>query len=119
MFCVLVILGYSPAVMAKIAVIQSGAHQYVVKEGDVVFIENIKGLTGTGTKVNFDKVLLTADGDSVKVGLPLISGAKVSAEIVEEGLDEKKIVIKYRQKSRYYKKKGHRQPYTKVKITSL
>jgi large subunit ribosomal protein L21 len=105
--------------MAKIAVIQSGAHQYVVKEGDVVSMQNIAGKTGKGTKISFDQVLLTADGDSVKVGLPLISGAKVAAEIVEEGLDDKKIVLKYRQKSRYYKKKGHRQPYTKVKITSL
>ena len=105
--------------MAKIAVIQSGAHQYVVKEGDVISIQNIEGKTGTGTKLTFDTVLLTAEGDSVKVGAPSVSGAKVSAEIVEEGLDDKKIVMKYRQKSRYYKKKGHRQPYTKVKITSL
>lgn len=105
--------------MAKIAVIQSGAKQYVVKEGDVVSMENIQDMTGTGTKITFDQVLLTADGDAFKLGAPHVSGAKVSGEIVEEGLGEKKIVLKYRQKSRYYKKKGHRQPYTKVKITSL
>lgn len=105
--------------MAKIAVIQSGAHQYVVKEGDVISIQNVQGKTGTGTKIDFDKVLLVADGSSVKVGTPEVSGAKVAAEIVEEGRDEKKIVIKYRQKSRYFKKNGHRQPFTKVKITSL
>jgi large subunit ribosomal protein L21 len=105
--------------MAKIAVIQSGAHQYVVKEGDVISIQNIQGKTGTGTKIDFDTVLLTADGDTVKLGAPKVSGAKVGAEIVDEGLEDKKIVIKYRQKSRYYKKKGHRQPFTKVKITSL
>lgn len=105
--------------MAKIAVIQSGAKQYLVKEGDVVSIENIKGVTGTGTKVNFDTVLLVADGDSVKFGAPHISGAKVAGEIVEEGRSDKVTVIRYRQKSRYFKKKGHRQPYTKVKITSL
>ena len=105
--------------MAKIAVIQSGAHQYVVKEGDVLSIQNVKGKTGAGTKFDFDKVLLVADGSAVKIGTPSVSGAKVGAEIVEEGLDDKKIVMKYRQKSRYYKKKGHRQPYTKVKITSL
>lgn len=105
--------------MAKIAVIQSGAKQYVVKEGDVVSMENIAGMTGTGTKITFDQVLLTADGDTFKLGAPHVSGAKVSGEIVEEGLGEKKIVLKYRQKSRYYKKKGHRQPYTKVKITAL
>lgn len=104
--------------MAKIAVIQSGAHQYVVKEGDVISIQNVEGKTGTGTKLDFD-VLLTADGDTVKLGAPMVSGAKVKAEIVEEGREDKKIVIKYRQKSRYFKKNGHRQPFTKVKITSL
>lgn len=105
--------------MAKIAVIKSGAHQYVVKEGDVISIQNIQGKAGKGTKIDFDTVLLTADGDTVKLGAPQVSGAKVVAEIVDEGLEDKKIVIKYRQKSRYYKKKGHRQPFTKVKITSL
>lgn len=105
--------------MAKIAVIQSGAHQYVVKEGDVVSIQNVAGKTGKGTKISFDTVLLTADGDTIKLGAPTVSGAKVAAEIIEEGLDDKKIVLKYRQKSRYYKKKGHRQPYTKVKITTI
>lgn len=105
--------------MTKIAVIQSGAHQYVVKEGDVVSMQNIKGAKGVGSKVNFDTVLLVADGDAVKVGTPGVSGTKVIGEIIDQGLDDKKIVMKYRQKSRYYKKKGHRQPYTKVKITSL
>ncbi|OGG59984.1 50S ribosomal protein L21 [Candidatus Kaiserbacteria bacterium RIFCSPHIGHO2_01_FULL_56_24] len=104
--------------MAKIAVIQSGAKQYLVKEGDVVAMENISGVTGKGTKVNFD-VLMLADGDAVKFGAPHISGAKVAGEIVEEGRSDKVTVIRYRQKSRYFKKKGHRQPYTKVKITSL
>lgn len=105
--------------MAKIAVIQSGAHQYVVKEGDVISIQNVQGKSGKGTKIDFDKVLLVADEGAVKVGTPSVTGAKVAAEIVGEGLGEKKIVMKYRQKSRYYKKKGHRQPFTKVKITSL
>lgn len=105
--------------MTKIAVIQSGAHQYVVKEGDVVSMQNIKGTKGVGAKVNFDTVLLVADGDAVKIGTPGVSGAKVAGEIIDQGLGDKKIVMKYRQKSRYYKKKGHRQPYTKVKITSL
>lgn len=105
--------------MTKIAVIKSGAHQYVVQDGDVVYMETIKGTTGVGTKVQFDNVLLAADGDSVKVGTPTVSGAKVTAEILEEGKDDKKVVMKYRQKSRYYKKKGHRQPYLKVKIISL
>lgn len=105
--------------MTKVAVIQSGAHQHVVKEGDVISIQNIKGKTGKGTKIDFDTVLLVADGSSVKLGTPAVSGAKVAAEIIDEGLEDKKIVMKYRQKSRYFKKKGHRQPFTKVKIISL
>jgi large subunit ribosomal protein L21 len=105
--------------MAKVAVIQSGAHQHVVKEGDVISIQNVQGKSGKGTKIDFDTVLLVADGSSVKLGTPAVSGAKVSAEIVDEGLGDKVVVMKYRQKSRYYKKKGHRQPFTKVKITSL
>ncbi len=110
---------YSPPDMAKIAVIKSGAHQYVVSEGDVVYMETISGTKGVGAKVQFENVLLTADGDSVTVGTPAVSGAQVTGEILEEGLDDKKIVLRYRQKSRYFKKKGHRQPYVKVKITNL
>jgi len=62
---------------------------------------------------------LTDDGKETKVGAPYVSGAKVSAEVVEEGRAPKITVIKYKQKSRYFKKRGHRQPYTKVKITAL
>lgn len=103
--------------MSKFAIIASGAKQYLVKDGDVIEVESIKGTKGVGSKVNFDTVLLSADGDTVKVGTPNVSGVKVTGEILEEGRDAKVTVIRYRQKSRYYKKKGHRQPYTKVKIS--
>ena len=105
--------------MAKIAIIETGSKQYLVKDGDVIYAETLKGTKGVGSKVNFDTVLLTDDGKETKVGAPHVSGAKVAGEILEEGRDDKVTVIRYRQKSRYFKKKGHRQPYTKVKITTV
>jgi large subunit ribosomal protein L21 len=103
--------------MSKFAIIETGSKQYLVKDGDVIYVETLKGTKGVGSKVNFDQVLLTADGDKVAVGTPAVSGAKVMGEILEEGRDDKVTVIRYRQKSRYMKKKGHRQAYTKVKIS--
>lgn len=105
--------------MAKIAIIETGGKQYVVTQDSVLDIEKLKGITTAGDKIVFDKVLLTDDGASTKVGAPYIAGAKVSAELVENGRDKKVIVLKYRQKSRYQKKNGHRQPYAKVRITAL
>ena len=103
--------------MSKFAIISSGSKQFLVKDGDVIFVETLKGTKGVGSKVNFESVLLTADGDAVKVGTPNVAGAKSSRRDLEEGRDDKVTVIRYRQKSRYFKKKGHRQPYTKVKVS--
>lgn len=103
--------------MAKIAVIQTGGKQYLVSEGDVLSVEKLP--ESKGGKVSFDSVLLVDDGSKATVGSPMVKGAKVSAEIIEEGRDKKVTVIHYRAKSRYFKKRGHRQPFTKVKITAL
>lgn len=103
--------------MSKIAVIETGGKQYLVTEGTVLTVEKIE--VEKGGSVTFDKVLLTDDGSSTKVGAPYISGVKVSAEIVAEGREKKITVIRYRPKSRHFVKKGHRQPFTKVKITSV
>lgn len=103
--------------MAKIAVIQTGGKQYVVESGMVLSIEKVPA--SKDGKIEFDKVLLIDDGSSVTLGAPSVAGAKVSAEIVGEGRAKKVTVIRYRQKSRYFKKRGHRQPFTKVKITAL
>jgi large subunit ribosomal protein L21 len=100
----------------KIAVIETGGKQYLVSEGSVLEIEKIES---KGGKVVFDKVLLVDDGAKTSVGAPHVSGAKVSAEILEDGRADKVTVIHYRPKSRYFKKRGHRQPFTKVKITAL
>ena len=72
-----------------------------------------------GETVTFDKVILTDDGAATKVGAPHISGAKVTAEVLEQGRSPKVTVIHYRQKSRYFKKAGHKQLFTKVKVTSV
>ncbi len=105
--------------MAKIAIIETGGKQYVVTQDSVLDIEKLAGAYKAGDTITFDKVLLTDDGKETQVGAPYVSGAKVSAELVEEGRDKKVTVIRYRQKSRYFKKRGHRQPYAKVRITAL
>ena len=80
-------------------------------------VEKVSG--EKGEKVTVDKVLLVDDGKETKVGAPYVVGAKVSAELIEEGRAKKVTVIRYRQKSRHFVKRGHRQPYAKVRITGL
>src|SRR4051812_27131478 len=99
--------------MAKIAIIETGGKQYIVMQDSVLNVEKISDTAKEGDKISFDKVLLTDDGKEAKVGAPYVSGAKVSAEVMEVGRAAKVTVIRYRQKSRYYKKRGHRQPFTK------
>jgi large subunit ribosomal protein L21 len=103
--------------MAKIAVIETGGKQYVVENGSILTVEKLPAQKDG--KIVFDKVLLVDDGSKVEIGAPHIEGAKVSAELVSEGRTAKINVIRYRQKSRYFKKKGHRQAFAKVKITAL
>jgi large subunit ribosomal protein L21 len=106
----------------EFAVIATGGKQYKVSEGSLVSVEKIK-TTGIeykkGDKISFDKVLLVDDGKDTTIGTPYIKGAKVDAEIVEIGRARKVMVVKYKQKSRYLKRNGHRQPFFKVKITSI
>ncbi len=103
----------------EFAVIQTGGKQYKVSKGDVVSVEKIKGEYTKGDKVSFDKVLLVDDGKNTTIGTPYISGAQVDAEIMQVGRARKVLVVKYKQKSRYLKRNGHRQPFFKVKITSI
>ena len=103
----------------EFAVIQTGGKQYKVAKGDSVSIEKMKGEYKKGDKVSFDKVLLVDDGKDTTIGTPYISGASVGAEITEIGRARKILVVKYKQKSRYLKRNGHRQPFFKVKITSI
>ncbi len=112
----------------EFAIIETGGKQYMVAEGDTVKIEKIKGPLGkdgyatynVGDKLVFDNVLLVDDGkDSTTIGDPYIKGAKVQAQITKIARAPKVIVIKYKAKSNYFKKRGHRQPYFEVKITKL
>ena len=105
--------------MSKIAVIETGGKQYKVAEGQVIKIEKL-GLQA-GEKAVFDKVLLVADADgsSVDFGAPYIDGKSIEGEVLEEGRDKKVTIIKYKRKTRYRRKQGHRQPYTRVKIGAI
>ena len=95
------------------AIIETGGKQYKVSEGDVLYIEKLN--VEAEQEVTFDKVLLAGD----KVGCPYVDGAKVTAAVEKQGRAKKIIVFKYKSKKNYHKKQGHRQPYTKVKITKI
>ncbi|MFA5386247.1 MAG: 50S ribosomal protein L21 [Candidatus Paceibacterota bacterium] len=100
----------------KTAVIETGGKQYKVSEGQKLKIEKLA--VDKDGKVIFDKVLLVADKDT-KIGGPYLKGEKVEAKVVRQGRDKKKIVFRYHSKTRYRKKKGHRQPFTEVEITKV
>ena len=99
------------------AVIETGGKQFRVSEGDVIFIEKIDA--NADDNVTFDKVLAVGEDGNVKFGTPLVSGASVSAKVVKHGKSKKVIVFTYRPKKDSKRKKGHRQLYTKVEITSV
>lgn len=101
------------------AVIVTGGKQYKVYAGQTLKIEKLAGDRKVGDKVVFDKVVLTDDGATTKIGTPYIDGAKVEATLIEEGKNKKVNVVKYLQKSRYLKTRGHRQPFARVEINSI
>ncbi len=98
------------------AIIATGGKQYKVAEGDIIRVEKL-GLEA-GASYTFDQVLAVNNGELV-VGNPTVENAKVSATVVEEGKGKKVIVYRYKRKSGYHKKNGHRQAYTKVKIDKI
>ena len=97
------------------AIIATGGRQYKVSEGDIIKVQKLAGEPDTAVK--FDEVLAIG-GDSLKVGDD-VKNASVDAQIVEQGRDKKVIVYRYKPKTGYHKKNGHRQPYTKVKIEKI
>ncbi len=99
------------------AVIASGGKQYRVAEGETLRVEKLAG--PAGTKVTFDPLLFADDAGGVQVGRPTVSGITVEAEIVEQGLNKKIIIFKYKRRKSYRRKQGHRQPFTALKITSI
>ncbi len=103
----------------EFAVIKTGGKQYRVSVGDAIKIEKVKGDYKKGDAISFEEVLLTDDGKNTVIGTPFIVGAKVEGTVDVVGRAPKVLVIKYKQKSRYMKKNGHRQPYLKVLINKI
>lgn len=99
------------------AVIETGGKQYRVQPGDTVVVETLPGESGDA--VEFSRVLLISDDESVAVGRPVIEGARVTGQIVDQVLGEKLTVYKFKRRKNYRKRNGHRQQYTAVKIESV
>lgn len=99
------------------AVIATGGKQYRVEPGETLDVEKL-GVAGSGT-VEFSEVLLIADGEAVQVGAPHLPGAKVTAQVIDETKGPKLIIYKYRRRKGYRRKTGHRQTYTRIKITGI
>ena len=99
------------------AVIKTGGKQYRVAKDDIITIEKLQG--EAGSKVEFGEVLMVGEGASVKVGAPVVSGAKVTGELVEQTRGPKVIAFKKRRRKNSRRKHGHRQDLTKVRITAI
>ncbi len=101
----------------KYAVIKVGGQQFKVSEGEELSVNKLPGKAKD--KLSFDEVLLAVDGDKVKLGTPTIKGAKVSAAIVDQFKDKKVRILKFKAKSRYRRRQGHRQQLTRIKIVKI
>lgn len=99
------------------AIVEKGSHQFKVTPGQYVDVDLIDA--EPGTKLALDRVLLYADGDEVQVGTPVVAGASVAATVVREIKGPKLIVFKYKPKTRYRRKTGHRQHYTRLRIDGI
>jgi len=99
------------------AIIETGGKQFKVSEGDVLRVEKLG--VDAGTDFVFDKVIAVSDGTSLSVGAPYVAGANVKASVLGDGRAKKVVIYKYKPKKGYHKKKGHRQPFTQVKIEKI
>ena len=99
------------------AVIQTGGKQYRAEPGQTLWVEKLAG--NAGDKVSFDQVLLVANDGKVAVGKPTVAGATVSGSVVEQGLGEKLVGFRFRRRTNYVRRNGHRQELTAVKIDSI
>ena len=99
------------------AVIKTGGKQYKVAEGEVIYVEKLDAEAGEA--VTFDEVLAVVTDGDVKVGKPVVEGAKVTGKVEAQGKDKKILVFKYKAKSNYRRRQGHRQPFTKVVIEKI
>lgn len=99
------------------AIIKTGGKQYKVAEGDTIYVEKLEAEVDSA--VTFDQVLTVVNDGNVTVGKPLVSGAKVTGKVLEQGKEKKILVFKYKAKSNYRRRQGHRQPFTKVAIEKI
>jgi large subunit ribosomal protein L21 len=99
------------------AVIRTGGKQYRVAAGDKLKVEKLAA--DVGAEVKLEQVLALGEGESVKVGAPLVAGAAVKATVLGHGLGEKLRIFKLRRRKHYTKSQGHRQPYTEIEITGI
>ena len=99
------------------AIFKSGGKQHRVAQGETLKLEKIEA--ATGATIEFDEVLLVGEGADVKIGAPLVAGAKVTAEIVSQGRHDKVTIIKFKRRKHHMKRAGHRQWFTEVKITGI
>jgi large subunit ribosomal protein L21 len=99
------------------AVVNTGGKQYKVQKGETLRIEKIPG--EVGSSVTFDKVLMVADGENIRVGQPVLENVAVLAQIVEQDKAKKILIFKYKRRKRYRRKNGHRQPFTAIRIDGI
>ena len=99
------------------AIFQTGGKQYRVKQGDTIRVESIPG--DEGDAIEFDEVLMLSQDGNVSVGAPTVDGARVTTEVVGKGRGKKIIVFKYKAKTRYRRKNGHRQNYTDLRVIGI
>ena len=99
------------------AIIQTGGKQYRVSEGDVLSVEKLD--VEAGKETTFSDVLLVANGDKIEIGSPLVSGASVKAEVVEQYKDDKVVAFKFKRRKGYHRTVGHRRQLTELKITKI
>jgi large subunit ribosomal protein L21 len=99
------------------AVIKTGGKQYRVVAGEKIKVEQIPA--EVGAEITLDQVLLVGEGESVKIGTPLISGATVTAKVLAQGRGEKVKIFKMRRRKHYQKHQGHRQNFTEIEISGI
>ncbi|MFB6212209.1 MAG: 50S ribosomal protein L21 [Candidatus Magasanikbacteria bacterium] len=99
------------------AIFKTGGNQYKVKPGKSLKIEKID--KEEGESVEFENVLLKSEDEELEVGAPVLEDSKIKAEVLEQGREDKKVIFRYKPKTRQSRKQGHKQPYTKVRISSI
>jgi len=98
------------------AIMQTGGKQYRVQEGDIVYVEKLDLLEGDS--IDLDVLLLSGE-NGIRIGSPLVDGAKINAKVLAHGKGEKIVIYKYKAKKNYRRKQGHRQPFTKLEVVTI